>query len=116
MCFPHYDINMDEDIKKVFPKFMERSMDIVTYPMSAPKEVYEVGKCLQTLLEKIAEQLKDGAQLEDIVIILTSVFPDLSKAVAGIQELPEDFVLDPIESSLALINPIALGAKAFLKK
>ena len=84
--------------------------------MEGPKEVYELGLCLEKLMNATAVALKDGFQPgQDVVVILGSVISDLAVAIGGIQELPADFKADPALSAMAIVNPCVRGVKALLE-
>jgi len=91
-------------------------METVKMEIESPKEITEVGIALGEMLKAMQIALKDGFQPgTDIPVIITSAIAHLGTAITGVQNIPDEFEVDPVMSVMGPLNPVALGIKEMLK-
>ena len=91
-------------------------MNYLDYKTQYPKETYEVGYALGEMIRAIGAALKDGFQPgQDIPVIITSAIANLASAINGLDELPEEFVQEPVKAAVAIIAPLGDGVQDLLK-
>jgi len=91
-------------------------MERVKLEIEVTKEIYEVGKAIQTVLTETKKALADGVDVTDIPSIIAASIGDLSRAISGLSSIPAEFIGDPIEAVQGVINPVLLGVRALIKK
>ena len=90
-------------------------MNTIEHKSTLPKEIYEVGTCIQNILVNTGKALQDGWQpSQDLPVILSSAFVGLIAAIEGCQNIPEEFSTLPLASSMAIILPVAAGVDEML--
>lgn len=86
------------------------------HELEVPKETYEIGEALSSMVSATAKALEDGWQPgQDIPAILVSPVSKLGAALDGIQKVPGEFIEAPVRSVMGIIAPIAKSSEELLK-
>lgn len=91
-------------------------MEMKKLELEVPKEMYEVGEGVKTILVAIANAIKDGWQpAQDIPPILASSFSALMLAVEGCTNIPEEIEAMPVTAIKGAVLPITDGIEEMIK-
>lgn len=80
------------------------------------KENHELGLALGEIV-KVAKKLKDeGAAADKIVTAIAGIFPALTAAIDGIDQLDDEYRKDPMKAALGLALPVLESVDVFIPK
>lgn len=86
---------------------MAEAPTIIKKEVRVEKEFSEIGVAIAKMITVANSALEDGFQAgQDIPTVLMGTYPELSKALEGIDKLGPAFKADPVASLTGLIMPI----------
>jgi hypothetical protein len=90
-------------------------MEKVSITFEAPKEVHEVGLCIEALLVSIANHKEGGISATEIPAIISESLMGLIAAINGVAAIPAEFKEAPVDAVVGALLPVARGVQALLK-